>query len=40
MEENPNSHDVHFKIKIYQLDTMSNVFPYGVKTQPNEKRRY
>ena len=32
--------NVYFKIKIYQLDKMFDVFPDGVKTQPNEERRY
>lgn len=32
--------NVHFKIKIYQLDTMSHVFRDGVETQPNREKRY
>lgn len=30
--------NVHFKNKIRKLDTMFDVFPYGVETQPNGER--
>ena len=30
----------HLKIKIHQLDTLSDVFPDGIETQSNGKRRY